>query len=211
MWAHFIPFSASSRAGLLLIPVVCQCPPLIRKHAVLSLLKPWPLCSGAESNLGDKSLGWVKKNSFIALPGKGGHSRLLLWKTMLSNLGGLNEEFDSNGSRVGLLTRLGCMQGLRWLVSRSWCAPLVPLILPQVVSWLLLPWLATVQICPLELREGHGSWSLAYKKRGTKRLSCPGAPQGPAWFHCLPGELLVLLFAAWNLLLYDVSAKISAL
>ena len=44
----------------------------------------------------------------------------------------------------------------------------VPLILPQVVSWLLLPFLcilslhqlATVLTCPLEHREGHGGWSL---------------------------------------------------
>ena len=52
--------------------------------------------------------------------------------------------------------------------------------LPQgctVVSWLLLsclcfpslPWLATVRICPLELREGHGGWTLLppNKKWGT--------------------------------------------
>ena len=52
--------------------------------------------------------------------------------------------------------------------------------LPQactVVSWLLLlcicipslPWLATVRICPVGLREGHGVWSLSptNKKQGT--------------------------------------------
>ena len=33
-----------------------------------------------------------------------------------------------------------------------------------------LPWLANVRIHPLELREGHGGWNLAYKKRGTKDL-----------------------------------------
>ena len=38
--------------------------------------KTWPLCTSAESNLGDRVLGEVEKNSFIALPGKGGHSRL---------------------------------------------------------------------------------------------------------------------------------------
>ena len=69
-------------------------------------------------------------------------------------------------------------------------------ILPQgctIFSWLphpclcipSLPWLATVGICPLELREGHGGWSLSptNKKWGTERLPCPGAPQCPAWFQ----------------------------
>ena len=43
------------------------------------LLKIQPLCSGAESNLGD-SFG--KRNSFISLPGKEGHRRLMLWKNL---------------------------------------------------------------------------------------------------------------------------------
>ena len=37
------------------------------------MLKTRPLCTGAESNLRDRVLGEVEKNSFIALPGKGGH------------------------------------------------------------------------------------------------------------------------------------------
>ena len=44
--------------------------------------KAWPLCTGAELNLGDRVLGEVEKKSFIALPGKGGHSRILPLKTM---------------------------------------------------------------------------------------------------------------------------------
>ena len=72
---------------------------------------------------------------------------------------------------------------LRWSVFKSWCAPLVPPVLPQVVSWLSFPWLKAVQTCPLELKEGHGSWSLAYKKWGAERSPCLGAPQGPAWFQ----------------------------
>ena len=35
--------------------------------------KTQPLCASAESNLRDRVLGEVEKNSFIALPGKGGH------------------------------------------------------------------------------------------------------------------------------------------
>ena len=35
-----------------------------------------------------------------------------------------------------------------------------------------LPWLSAFQIWPLELREGQGSWSLAYKKWGMKRDVC---------------------------------------
>ena len=58
----------------------------------------------------------------------------------------------------------------------------------HIVSWLLLlcfcipslPWLATVWICPLELREGLGGWSLfpTNKKWGTQRGYVPRrAPQ----------------------------------
>ena len=76
-----------------------------------------PLCTGAKSNLRDRVLGEVEKNSFIALPGKGGHNGLLPLKTMCPNPGEFGEEFYGNGSRAGLLTRLGCVQGLRWSVS----------------------------------------------------------------------------------------------
>ena len=72
------------------------------------MLKTWALCTGAELNLGDRVLGEVEKNSFIALPGKGGHSRLLPQNLcVFPSVGGLGEAFDSNGSRVGLLIRLG--------------------------------------------------------------------------------------------------------
>ena len=37
------------------------------------MLKTRSLYTGAKSNLGDRLLGEVEKNSFIALPGKGGH------------------------------------------------------------------------------------------------------------------------------------------
>ena len=51
---------------------------------------------------------------------------------------------------------------------------------------LVLPLSETVQVCPLELRGGHGGWSLAYKKWGTERPLCLGAPQGLAWFAKVP-------------------------
>ena len=73
--------------------------------------------TSAESNLRDRVLGEVEKNSFIALPGKGGHSRLLSSKTMCPHLGGLDEEFYSNSSRVEVLIRLGCVNYL--------CSPLI--------------------------------------------------------------------------------------
>ena len=75
------------------------------------MLKSRPLCTGAKSNLRDRVLGEVEKNSFIALPGKGGHSRLLPWKTMCPRLRGFGEEFYSNHSRVGLLVRSESVQG----------------------------------------------------------------------------------------------------
>ena len=48
-------------------------------------------------NLGDRVLGEVEKKSFIALPGKGGHSGLMPSK--LCTPGGGSEEFYSNGSK----------------------------------------------------------------------------------------------------------------
>ena len=57
-------------------------------------------------------MGEVEKNSFIVLPGKGGHSGFLLRKTPCPNPGGFDEEFYSNSSSMGLLTRLECVQGL---------------------------------------------------------------------------------------------------
>ena len=46
-----------------------------------------PLCTSAESSLGDRVLGEVQKNSFIALPGKAGHSRAHASKTVCLNPG----------------------------------------------------------------------------------------------------------------------------
>ena len=60
-------------------------------------------------------MGEVEKNSFIALTGKGGHSRLVPSKTVCPNLGGFGEEFYSNGSRAGLLVRLRVRAGLAFL------------------------------------------------------------------------------------------------
>ena len=67
-------------------------------------------------------LGEVEKNSFIALPDKGGHSGLLPSKTVCPGPGGFDEEFYSNSSRMRSLTRLGCVQGLHFLnlVSGGW-------------------------------------------------------------------------------------------
>ena len=74
--------------------------------------KAQPLYTGAKSNLRDRIWGEVQKNSFIALPGKGGHSGLLPSQTMCSNPGEFGEEFYGKGSRVRVLIRFGCVQGL---------------------------------------------------------------------------------------------------
>lgn len=42
------------------------------------MLKTRPLFTGAKSYLGDRVLGEAQENSFIALPDKGGCSRLVL-------------------------------------------------------------------------------------------------------------------------------------
>ena len=44
------------------------------------------LYTSAESNLGDRVLGAVEKDSFLTFPGKGGHGGLLPRKTMCLNL-----------------------------------------------------------------------------------------------------------------------------
>ena len=72
----------------------------------------WPPCTGAELNFGERVLGEVEKNSFIALPGKGGHSGPMPLKTVCPDLGGFGEEFYSNGSRAGWLIRIR-VQGLQ--------------------------------------------------------------------------------------------------
>ena len=56
------------------------------------------LYTGVKSNLGDRVLGEVEKDSFITLPGKGGHRRFLSQKT-LSPLAEDSEKFYSNGSK----------------------------------------------------------------------------------------------------------------
>ena len=76
-----------------------------------------PLCTDAELNLGDRVWGEIEKNrkKKIALSlcqAKGGHSGLLPLKTVCTYPDGFFEEFYSNSSRVGLLIRLGCVQGL---------------------------------------------------------------------------------------------------
>ena len=78
--------------------------------------KTWPLCTGAELNFRDRVLGEVEKNSFIALPGKGGYRRLVASKPRE-----FGEEFYSSGSGAGLLIRIRVCAGpvflssvLRW-------------------------------------------------------------------------------------------------
>ena len=66
-------------------------------------MKTRPLCTNAEMSLKDRVLGEVEKNSFIALPGRKGHSSLVPLKTVCPNPGRFGEELYSNGSRVGLL------------------------------------------------------------------------------------------------------------
>lgn len=68
----------------------------------LNLLpKSQPLHTGAQWHLGDRASGGVAQNSFITLPGRGGHSRLV------PSVSRPDEGFDNNGSRVGLLRGFG--------------------------------------------------------------------------------------------------------
>ena len=58
-------------------------------------------------------MGEAEKNSFIALPGKGGHSRLMPTKPVCPNPGRFGEAIYGDCSRVGLMIRLVSMQGLQ--------------------------------------------------------------------------------------------------
>ena len=57
----------------------------------------WPLYTDTKLNLRGRALGEVEKNSFIALPGKGGHSRLSP-QNYVPQPGRSSEEFYRNGS-----------------------------------------------------------------------------------------------------------------
>ena len=81
-----------------------------------------PRCSGAKLNLRDKSLGEVKKNSFIVLPGKWGHSGLLPSKLCIP------AQVDLVGSVMAMWKGGVADKGL------GVCRACTPLIWPQVVS-----------------------------------------------------------------------------
>ena len=140
--------------------------------------KAWPLCTSAESNLRDRVLGEVEKNGFVALPGKGGQGGLLPSKTMCPNLGGFDEEIYSNSSRVGLLTRLGCEQGVQvvsLLILMSFSGPF------NLASggFLSAPPL-TSNFSNLPFGTQGRSWRLepCLQETGDKKASMPRSPTG---------------------------------
>ena len=65
------------------------------------MLRAWPLCTSAELNLGDRVLGEVEKNSFVALPGRGGYSRFLPLKLCVPTQ-------DSLVSFIAMVQGRGC-------------------------------------------------------------------------------------------------------
>ena len=80
--------------------------------------KTQSLCTSAESNLKDRVLGEVEKNSSIALPGKWGYCRLMASKLCSPIQGDLLRSFIAT---VGLLIRTRertgsvlLYSGLRW-------------------------------------------------------------------------------------------------
>ena len=74
--------------------------------------KTQPLCISAELSLRGRVWAKARKSSFIVLPGKGYAASSCPWKVKCPNLWGFGEEFCSSGSRMGLLIRFGCVQGL---------------------------------------------------------------------------------------------------
>ena len=72
-----------------------------------------PLCTSAESNLEDRVLCEAEKDRFILCQAKVDTVDACSQKALCPNLGEFDEEFNSNkGTRVGLLVRLPCVQGL---------------------------------------------------------------------------------------------------
>ena len=104
-----------------------------RKFSLCTLVLNWILETG---------LGEVRKNSFIALPGKQGHSRLVPSKTVSqpgAGLGEFSEEFYSSDSRVELLIRIRVCRACRWspdeLLQVSKLRPSLERILTSSICW----------------------------------------------------------------------------
>ena len=68
------------------------------------------LCALVPNQISEIVVGEVEKNSFIALPGKGGHSGCVPSKLCVPTWRG-GSEFCSNGSRVELLIRIRVCAG----------------------------------------------------------------------------------------------------
>ena len=102
------------------------------------MAKSQPPYTGAKSNIRDRVLGKVEKNSFTALPGKRDPSRLLPSQTMCCNPGGFDREFYKKILAMnGVAERTRGCEGSQMVKCPNLHSP-VPLILPQVVPWLLL-------------------------------------------------------------------------
>ena len=98
-----------------------------QRFPVLPDAETWPLCTSAKLNLG---------NSFWRFAWQRGTQQAPALKNCMSHLGGSGEESYSNNSKVVLLIRLGCVQGLYSFTSVSGNLLIsfsVLLIWPQVV------------------------------------------------------------------------------
>ena len=73
---------------------------------MILLPKAQLLCTLVVSQILETGLGQVEKDSFIALPGKGGHRGFLLRKIMCLNPRGFDEGVYNNDSRVGVSDRI---------------------------------------------------------------------------------------------------------
>ena len=135
------------------------------------------------------------------MPGKGGLTGLLPQKAVCLHSKELEGFITVSQLLTGVPDKTSMWAGSQ-VVSSSWGASLAPLISAQLVFPLPLPWLATVQICPLKLREGHNGWSLAYKKWEKERPSHLQALHCPAQFQkeeeLLNGDIQSKSVWAWE-------------
>ena len=154
------------------------------------------LCTSAKLNLGDRVFGEVEKQQFFCFARQRGTQWAPALKNCVSQLGGFGE-FYSNSSRVGLLIRLGCVQGLHTfnLVSGN--------LLMGFSGFFNLASDGLLQCSSLVSESSSFSDQQLFEsafwdsgrsqrlqsvpcKQGTRdaeRILCPRAPEGPAQFH----------------------------
>ena len=145
------------------------------------LLKAQPLCTRVQNQISEtRVLGEVEKDSFITLPGNGGHTGFCLEKLYVPTPEDLMRVFITMTQGGECAGRSLPSPHLRW-------SPRLELLWPlqSRLRWFLgcSPLISNCSIiCPLELRGGHGGWSLAYRNGGQEGLGAWEPHRAPLSF-----------------------------